>query len=171
MMRKRMYILLFLAVLLILGGCGTKGTGQVIIEKGGSKAGIQTFAPTGDAVCTDMQGRPIIRMFSTSWCPHCKWVKPTYAKVVGEYMDQGKITAHLWEVDKNDNLLTKEKDAVPSTEQAIFQKYNSEQSIPTFVFGCSYLRIGNGYENQGDEAAEEAEFRAVIDKLIAETQQ
>ena len=48
-----------------------------------------------------------------------------------------------------------------------FKKYNPKGSIPTFVFGCKYVRVGNGYERDDDLASEAAEFRAVIEDLIA----
>ena len=52
---------------------------------------------------------------------------------------------------------------------AIFKEFNPQGSIPTFVFGCKYYRVGNGYEQQDDKAAEEAEFRAVFDELVKES--
>ena len=145
-------------VLLLVSGCTKGPTGKVIIENTGNTEGdIQTFKETGDVLCADSEGKPIIRLFATSWCPHCGWIKSTYLKVTDEYVKDNKIQAFLWEVDK---------DEVPAEEKAIFKKYNPKGSIPTFVFGCKYLRIGNGYEEQNDLAAEEAEFRMVIDDLL-----
>ncbi len=118
-------------------------------------------------ICTE-NGKPIIREFATTWCPHCQWVKNTYAKVVNDYIKQGKIVAYQWEVDIGDNALTNEKEtAIPVEEMKIFKTYNPQQSIPTFLFGCRYLRTGNGYEAQGNLEAEEKEFRETIDELIA----
>jgi len=168
MKKNLLLVMAFLLLIFVVAGCSKGQKGQVIIDKGTVSPGITTFIATQDAPCTDQQGRPVIRLFSTSWCPHCQWIKSTYTKVVNEYAAQGKITAYLWETDLDDDLLTEEKDSIPSSEQAVYKKYNPEESIPTFIFGCKYMRIGNGYELQKDLAAEEAEFRAVIDKLLEE---
>jgi len=39
----------------------------------------------------------------------------------------------------------------------------SKNTVPTYVFGCKYVRIGNAYETLGEE---KAEFRRVIEKLL-----
>ena len=48
----------------------------------------------------------------------------------------------------------------------VYEQFNPRGTIPTFVFGGKYYRIGTGYEKQGDLLAEEREFRAVIDSLL-----
>ena len=64
-----------------------------------------------------IDGKPVIRMFSTTWCPHCKWSGPVFEKVAQEYVDAGKIVAYHWELDINDDILTPEAEGeVPSTE-------------------------------------------------------
>ncbi|MCB9358722.1 SurA N-terminal domain-containing protein [Candidatus Woesearchaeota archaeon] len=146
-----------------------------ILYKEGSDSGDEiglsptdgTFDATGDETCME-DGKPVIRMFSTSTCPHCNWIKDTFDATVKEYVDNGDIVAYHWQLDKKDDLLTPEVEGVlPQDEIAIYQKYNPEGSVPTFVFGCKYLRIGTGYESQDDLASEEAEFRKLIDELIA----
>jgi len=119
-------------------------------------------------VCAE-DNKPVIRLFSTTWCPHCTWIKNTYDSVVLEYEKAGKIKAYHWEVDTGDNTLTNEIEVeVPESELAIYEEFNPNGSIPTFVFGCKYSRIGNGYESQDDLIAEEAEFRKIIEELINE---
>ncbi len=114
-------------------------------------------------------GKPVIRLFSTTWCPHCVWIKPTFDSVVSEYVSQGKIVAYHWELDTGDNTLTNETETeVPASEKAVFAKFNPRNSIPTFVFGGKYYRVGNGYEREQDLGKEEAELRAVIEELIKE---
>ncbi len=49
---------------------------------------------------------------------------------------------------------------------AIFKQFNPDNSIPTFVFGCEYYRVGNAYEQQNDLTAEIGEFKAVIEELL-----
>ena len=51
---------------------------------------------------------------------------------------------------------------------AVFTEFNPEGSIPTFVFGCKYYRVGTGYKQEDDLAAEASEFMAVIEALIGE---
>jgi thiol-disulfide isomerase/thioredoxin len=125
---------------------------------------ISTFTDSG---AQPAEGKPVIYMFSTTWCPHCVWVGPTYEKVVNEYVAAGKIIAYHYELDTGDNTLTPEVEtAVPQVDLAVYEQFNPKGSIPTFVFGGKYWRIGNGYERTQDLVSEEAEFRAVIDSLL-----
>jgi len=131
---------------------------------------IQTFSsvPGSDGVCTE-DGKPVIRLYSTTWCPHCQWIGSTYDAVVKMYVDEGLIVAHHWEVNTGDDTLTDQvEEDVPDSEMAIFDDINPQGSIPTFVFGCKYYRIGNGYQQEGDLESEAAEFEAVIEALINE---
>lgn len=130
-----------------------------------AKAGT-TFTETQDPVCMQ-DGKPIIRLFSTTTCPHCQWIKNTFDTVAKEYVGAGKIVAHHWELDSGDDTLTTQVEAkIPQEEFAIFQKY-SNGGVPTFVFGCKYVRIGNGYESTQDLQSEEAEFRQIFNTLTA----
>ena len=112
-------------------------------------------------------GKPVIRLFSTTWCPHCTWIKDTFDNIIKEYVQTGQIVAYHWDLDTGDNTLTDEIETnVPQSELAVFQTFNPGGSIPAFVFGNKYWRIGNGYEGQNDLIAEEAEFRRIIEKLV-----
>jgi thiol-disulfide isomerase/thioredoxin len=125
---------------------------------------ISTFRKTSDPICME-DGKPIIRLYSTTTCPHCEWISDTFESTVEDY--QGEIVAHHWELDLGDDTLTSVRETnIPTEEFEIFRKY-STGGVPTFVFGCRYVRIGNGYEARNDLDAEESEFRAVIEKLIA----
>lgn len=128
---------------------------------------IKTFLQKKDAQVLKEDGKPVIYLFSTTWCPHCQWIKETFDKVVKEYVASGKIKAYHWEIDINDNILTAEKETqVPNKDLNLYKEFNPQGSIPTFVFGGKYFRTGNGYEQQKDLASEETEFRAVIDDLL-----
>lgn len=127
-----------------------------------------TFTETSKSICRK-DGKPIIRLFSTTWCPHCIWVKDDFDSVVKEYVKKGKIVAYHWQLDIGDNTLTSAiEKKVPAEEKAVYKEFNPEGSIPTFVFGCKYYRIGNGYEREGDHDKEKAEFRQIIEELIKE---
>lgn len=125
-----------------------------------------TFSKTDKEICKDGK-KPIIRLFSTSTCSHCVWVKDIFDKVAKEYVDKGKIAAYHWELDTNDNLLTKTKEtAVPDSEIQLLTEFNPEGYVPAFVFGCQYFRIGTGYERENDLKKEGDEFRKIIDSLL-----
>lgn len=127
---------------------------------------IKTFKDTGEGICTE-DGKPVIKLFSTTWCPHCKWISATFDNVVKEYVDNGQIVASHWELDKGEDTLTAEiENGIPESELEIYKKYNPKGGVPTYVFGCKYVRIGNGYEKQNDLQAEEDEFRTVIEELL-----
>lgn len=129
---------------------------------------IGTFIDTGKPICKK-DGKPIIRLFSTTWCPHCAWIKETFDKVATEYVKKGKIIAYHWDFDIGDDNLTSVKETgVPPEEEKVYQEFNPRGSIPTFIFGCRYYRIGNGYEREGEagKIKEEKEFRELIEKLI-----
>ena len=144
-----------------------EGDAQEIVKEL-PKISTLTFKNSDNEICTS-EGKPIIRLFSTTWCPHCKWITETYGRVVSEYVDDGKMVAYHWELDTNDDTLTDEIESeVPADDLAEYKKFNPSESIPTFVFGCKYYRIGNGYEKEGEAGLlkEESEFREIIDRLI-----
>jgi len=129
---------------------------------------VGSFVDTGKTLCKE-NGKPIIRLFSTTWCPHCNWILKTFDKVVADYVKQGKIVAYHWELDTMDNTLTTAKEtAIPPAEEAVYNEFNPGGSIPTFVFGCRYYRIGNAFESEGDTGLpkEEKEFKDLIDKML-----
>lgn len=130
-------------------------------EKAEEIAEIKTFQIKQGAQICQQDGKPVIRLFSTAWCPHCVWIKDTYETVIKEYQGRGLIVGYHWELDT---------DEVPDEEMAIYQEFNPRGSIPTFIFGCKYWRIGNGYEQEDDLASEQAEFRAIIESLINQSQ-
>ncbi len=126
-----------------------------------------TFKETNNPIC-EIDGKPIIRMYSTSWCPHCQWVAEAFDSVAKEYQSNGLIVAHHWEVDMLDDKLTDiNEGSISEEEYAEFLRVSPKGSIPAFSFGCKYTRLGNGYEAPTkDLAAEEKEFRETIDALL-----
>jgi len=137
-------------------------------ENSGNLVTRNTFTETSNEIET-INGKPVIRLFSTTWCPHCVWIKGTFDSVAKEYVERGEIVAYHWELDTGDNTLTQEIETeIPESETNVFKAFNPRNSIPTFVFGGKYFRIGNGYESTGSLALEEKEFKELIEKLIEE---
>lgn len=129
--------------------------------------GLTTFYELPDAQICQEDGKPVVFLFSTTWCPHCQWVKDTFDNLVKEYVAAGKIKAYHWELDTNDNTLTDAKETqIPAEHSAIYQQFNPQGSIPTFVMGCKYFRTGNGHERANDLVAEKAELQAAIEALL-----
>lgn len=105
--------------------------------------------------------------------------KNTFDSVVNEYVEDDKIIAYHWQLDNDTDSLTG-KTVIPESEKAVFEQFNPKGSIPTFVFGCKYYRIGNGYEPVGKVSEEEnnsrlfleeAEFRKIIEELISQSKE
>ena len=146
---------------------GDNNQQQPVAQNQANVPGVTTFSEKSEAeICTE-DGKPVVYLFSTTWCPHCQWIKDTFDEVVSKYVAEGKIVAYHWEVDTNDNTLTAQKESVvPAKDLAIYKEFNPGGSIPTFVFGCKYSRIGNGYEQKQDLAAEKVEFEALIEDMI-----
>ncbi len=165
------YLMVALAALILfLGSFALTGQFASDAGQGDRTVGeIKTFRYFDGEACTE-DGKPVIYLFSTTWCPHCRWIKSTFDSVVSEYVSEGKIVAHHWELDTKDDTLTIGTEGViPAEDMAVYTRFNPRGSIPTFVFGCKYYRIGNGYEKQGRLDLEAAEFRAVIEKLLSES--
>lgn len=134
-------------------------------DKAATISGVSSFqAKQGSVVCKE-GGKPVVYMFSTTGCPHCQWAGPIFDAVVKKYAD--KIVAYHWHVDTGDNTLTSAVETqVPANFLAIYNQFNPDGSIPTFVFGCKYYRIGTANEAANNTVAEGAEFEALIKDLI-----
>jgi len=108
--------------------------------------GVASFDAIESDICTD-GGKPIVRMFSTSTCPHCRWITPAFDAIVVEYGD--RIKFYHWYLDDEDNALTSvDEGDIPRSELEVFWNFNPRNSVPTFVFGCKYYRAGTEYEDQ-----------------------
>ncbi|MCK5107671.1 MAG: SurA N-terminal domain-containing protein [Nanoarchaeota archaeon] len=141
----------------------TETTEEELVEEVVGIDLIKTFEETGDEMCYDEDGKPLVILFSTTYCPHCVWIKDTFDSVVAEY----DVAAYHWELDKGDNFLTAEMEStLPKQHIDILKEYNPQGYVPTFVVGCKYVRIGNGYEAEDSLVMEENELRAIIESLI-----
>jgi len=134
------------------------------LTKPDATPGIQTFSVKANEVCYE-DGKPVIRMFSSTSCPHCKWIAETFDEFAEENKDT--VKAYHWELDTGDNTLTEfVENHMPESERDLFVNFNKGMSVPTFIFGCKYYRVGTGYERENDLISEKREFKAVIEKLI-----
>jgi thiol-disulfide isomerase/thioredoxin len=124
---------------------------------------FETFTEYDTEICKD-GGKPVVYLFSTTWCPHCEWIKDTFDSWAKDNADKAVI--YHWELDTSDNTLTDAVETeVPAEHQAVYEEFNPSGSIPTFVFGCRYGRVGNGYEAQDDLDAERDSFDKVLEEL------
>ncbi len=129
--------------------------------------GITTFQKEeGAEICLE-DGKPVVYLFSTTYCPHCTWAKDAFDQAVKEYVDEGRIKAYHWELDINDNTLTDEAETeVPEEHIQKFLSFNPEGYVPAFYFGCKYYRVGTGHERTNDISSEKGEFITVIEELL-----
>lgn len=168
--KSTLWILLFAILIVIV--IAALLTGVFGLRTTGGVSGISTpvqgssFLNTGDKIITDSEGNPYVILFSTTWCSHCVWIKDTF-DILAQEDFASKVNIQHWELDTGDNTITPEIETqVPKEILGIYEKYNPQGSIPTFVFGGKYFRVGNGYERQGDLNAELEDFRFVIGKLL-----
>ncbi|MFA5358985.1 MAG: thioredoxin domain-containing protein [Patescibacteria group bacterium] len=131
-------------------------------------AAASSFQEKVDAQICKEDGKPVVYLFSTTGCPHCKWVKPAFDEIADKYVKEGKIVAYHWELDTGDDTLTSTVEtATDPNHEAIYTQFNPEGTVPTFVFGCKYYRIGTAHEQDSFGLdGEKAEFEALIQELI-----
>ena len=135
---------------------------DAVITKKGEKVTtkIETFTKTEDSICKE-DGKVIITLFSTSKNTASVWISDTFDSLAVEYKD--KAVLHHWQLDTGDDTLTGTKEeGIPQEELERFKKYNPASTVPTYVFGCKYVRVGNSYGNLDEE---NAEFKRVIGQL------
>lgn len=126
-----------------------------------------TFRETGLDPCVDDQGRPVILLFSATSCPHCQWVGGVFDLIARQYADQGLVVVHHYDIETGDDVLTEPVETrIPEEYLSIGRRGDPDGSLPYFNFGCRYDRIGTGYEEQNDLAAEAEEMCRVIESLL-----
>ncbi len=126
-----------------------------------------TFRDTGEDICTNDEGQPVVILFGSSRCSHCEWIAETFDSTVMEYVKLGLIEAHHYNMDTDDDLMTPNlENVIPKRYLKIIEQGDPEGYVPYFNFGCSYDRIGTGYEGQDNLFAEEMEMRKVLNALV-----
>ena len=154
------------AVVAVIGIAAVWMTASSIAAEIDSSDGIGTFYDNGNEIEL-LNGKPVIRMFSTTWCPHCKWVTPAFEEVAAEYESQ--IVAMHWELDIGDNTLTPEYEGgIPVSESELFKQTSPGGGVPAFLFGGKYVRGGTAFEGEDNLEKEKEDFRKVIDALLEE---
>jgi hypothetical protein len=114
--------------------------------------------------------KPVIRLFTTTTCPYSTWSRDVFDIVVTEFIQSGDIIAYHWDLDTGDNTITPEIETeVPLSELKILLTFNPEGSVPTFILGEKYWRVGNGYDRTNDLVSEELELRIIIRGLIQDS--
>ena len=148
----------------------TSGLGKITDVEGKSSIPskeFRTFKNTGKAINFNSKGQPVILFFGSAGCSHCRWISETYDTVVMEYMEQGLIEAHHYDITTQDDLLTPIVETEIPKDYLNIKEGNAPEFIPYFNFGGTYERTGTGYESQDDFFAEEMEMRQVIDALLS----
>jgi len=126
-----------------------------------------TFTDTGENLCTNAEGRPVILLFTRTSCSHCQWIGDVFDFIAKEYVEKGLVEAHHYDLDSKDDLLTEALETeVPHSYLDLGKRRDPEGILPYFNFGCRYERFGNGYEESDDLAAEAREMTSAIEALL-----
>ena len=132
-----------------------------------TEEGINQFEETSDSICNE-NSRPVLRLYITTDCLPCNLAKEAFNSFAKEKQEKGEIAAYIWELNTGDNILTEETESgIPRSELSIFRKYNPKSTVPAFVFGCKYIRVGNAYMQQNNVEAEKLEFEKILKKIAS----
>lgn len=119
------------------------------------------FRQYGKETCLK-DGKPVLRVYTTTSCQQCD-------KGVSEFRDalpKDAFYVQILQLNTGDDLMTAEKETgIQPQELEPFTQKNPQSVVPFYDFACKYFRIGNAYVS-GDE---QAEFKAVLDKILAES--
>lgn len=126
-----------------------------------------TIYKSGFDACTNLGGQPVVFLFSSSLCSHCEWLGKIFDVIVANYVEEGKIEAHHYDVLSNDDLFTEAIETeIPEAILDLYHRGSPKDLVPYLNFSCKYERVGNGYEDKQDTEAEGREIMEVIDTLI-----
>jgi hypothetical protein len=121
---------------------------------------LRSFEMTDDEICK-MEEKPIVRMYTTSFCDVCNESVELFQDSVVNFVIDESVQAQHWSLDTGDNLLTiKKEEAVPKEEYELFKKYSPNSLVPTVVIGCKYKHVGKFGIEERDE------FEAIIKDLV-----
>lgn len=128
---------------------------------------IRTFEQVDNNICLGADEKPVVILYSVSWQDASQFGTDAFEQALIGYEDT--LEAHMWEVDTDDDLLTEEVET-EMTEQhkTLFKRFNPGSSVPAYLIGCKYFRIGNGYWEEKDSASEILELQAIFDEILFE---
>jgi len=78
-----------------------------VLADNADKFVLRNFEVTGDELCD--AGKPIIRLYTTSWCEVCETSVSVFNNLVKEFVEDGSVKAFHWSIDTGDDLLTQKK--------------------------------------------------------------
>ncbi len=132
-----------------------------------SGVSFETIYKSGFDVCTNIGGQPVVFLFTSSSCAHCKWLGKIFDVIAMNYIEDGSIEAHHYDVLTGDDLLTEEIETeIPSGIHELYLKGSPKDLVPYLNFSCKYERVGTGHEKDQDADAEGQEIIDVIETLI-----
>jgi len=117
------------------------------IEQEQPQKTIGDFFISEEEICKE-DGKPIIYLFGSNNCPHCRWLHPIITGIAEEF--KGYISLH-------DNM---DSDA----DGDVYSRFGTGY-IPLTVLGCKYYRTGTKHEGENNTKAETDEITALICKL------
>ncbi|MBR9699400.1 hypothetical protein GOV09_03015 [Candidatus Woesearchaeota archaeon] len=117
------------------------------------------FLMLEDELCLE-DGKPIIRVYTSTTCEKCNL--DVFEQVAAEY----DVAVYEWQLDTGDNLVTREIEETLSQEEfQVLMEYNPDVAVPSYVFGCKYIRYGNAFPD-GNAKEEGRAFREILDQLV-----
>jgi thiol-disulfide isomerase/thioredoxin len=126
-----------------------------------------TVYKSGFDLCTNIGGQPVIFLFTSHLCSHCQWFGKIYDVIVKNYVEDGRIEAHHYDILTKDDLLTEEVETeIPEEIFELYHRGSPKDLVPYINYSCKFERVGNGYEKTKDTEAEGQEMMDVIDTLI-----
>ena len=111
---------------------------------------INGYKNIESATVQNINGKPLVYFFGTTWCPHCGWERPLFINATSNFGDwtgihesdlsnatftSKYITVKAYEIDKVQP---------PAADIKVFQHYSPDGRIPLLIFGGKYFRVGSG---------------------------
>ena len=128
---------------------------------------FSTIYKSGLDVCTNIGGQPVVFLFTSHLCAHCEWLGKIFDVIVMNYVEDGSIEAHHYDILTGDDLLTEQVETeIPEEILELYHHGSPKDLVPYINFSCKYERVGTGHEKTQDADAEGREIMEVIETLI-----
>jgi thiol-disulfide isomerase/thioredoxin len=132
------------------------------------KNAVPTIGGFSKIESATIKGEPMIYLFGTTWCPHCKWERQVFVNVTSKF--------GTWEGIKENDLSSAEFNSSymivkaieidlekNSPDNVVFDHYSPNGYVPVLVFGGKYFRVGSGESLGADQ--EKAVLTALLCKI------